>query len=232
MWQIPTHPRQIDKIVAEVTKHVRKTQVEESDGRQEGNDLPIEIYEGLEEPSPTELQRALQKFKRGTHKYNNQEWFKETKVDTAQLVNTIYRLTKNTRVQAKAATELYEHPKYIMDRGLQQEDLQIFQDSIEQSSRLAVYGFGLAKQQENKANEITTKALRLLHSIKHLEITLSNEKRFTFDETFVEQYYNKTYKQRLTSGSAISNHSRENKFRSGKRGANGINEDWTTTQHL
>ncbi|KAI8886293.1 hypothetical protein K501DRAFT_283903 [Backusella circina FSU 941] len=98
---------EVDKIVAEVTKRVRETQVEESDRRQEGSDLP-----------------TLQKFKRGTHKYNNQEWvtaettnpnfinqLKETKVDTAQLVNTIYHLTENTRVQAKAATELYEHLK-------------------------------------------------------------------------------------------------------------------------
>ncbi|KAI8891429.1 hypothetical protein K501DRAFT_327999 [Backusella circina FSU 941] len=121
---------EVDKIVAEVTKRVQETQLEESDRRREGSDLP------------------------STHKYNNQAWvtaettnpnfinqLKETKVDTAQLVNTIYRLTENTRVQAKAATELYEHLKYIMDRGLQQEDLQIFQDSIEQSRRLAVHGF-------------------------------------------------------------------------------------------
>ncbi|KAI8874587.1 hypothetical protein K501DRAFT_204397, partial [Backusella circina FSU 941] len=49
------------------------------------------------------------------------------------LVNTIYRLTENTRVQAKEVTELYEHLKYTMDRGLRQEDLQIFQDFIKQS---------------------------------------------------------------------------------------------------
>ncbi|KAI8888609.1 hypothetical protein K501DRAFT_127648, partial [Backusella circina FSU 941] len=62
---------EVDKIVAEVIKRVRETQLEESNRRQEGSDLPSEIYEGLEEYSPTELQRALQKFKRGTHKYNS-----------------------------------------------------------------------------------------------------------------------------------------------------------------
>ncbi|KAI8876614.1 hypothetical protein K501DRAFT_337981 [Backusella circina FSU 941] len=166
--------QEVNKIVAEVTKRVRETQVEESDQRQ-GSDLP-------------KLQRVLKKFKRGTHKDNNQEWvtaettnpdfinqLKETKVDTAQLVNTIYRLTENTRVQAKAATELYEHLKYIMNRGLRREDLQIFQDSIEKNRRLAVYWFGVAKQQENEAKEITIKSLKLPHSFKHLEITSSRK---------------------------------------------------------
>ncbi|KAI8889636.1 hypothetical protein K501DRAFT_266809 [Backusella circina FSU 941] len=51
--------QEVDKIVAEVTKCVRETQVEESDRRQERSDLPSEIYEELEEYSPTELQRLL-----------------------------------------------------------------------------------------------------------------------------------------------------------------------------
>ncbi|KAI9248993.1 hypothetical protein EDC94DRAFT_664136 [Helicostylum pulchrum] len=166
--------QEVEQLVAQVTKRVRETQLEEADKRQEGSDLPVEIFQELEDYSPNELQRALQKFKRHTHKYNNKEWvtpettnpnfvnqLKETKVNTLQLVSNIYRLTENTRVQAKAATELYEHLRYIIDRGLREEDLPLFEDSIEQSRRLAVYGFGVARQQENEAKEIITKALKL-----------------------------------------------------------------------
>ncbi|KAI8875427.1 hypothetical protein K501DRAFT_310633 [Backusella circina FSU 941] len=92
---------EVDKIVAEVTKRVRETQLEESNRRQEGSDLPSEIYEGLEEYSPTELQRALQKFKRGTHKYNNRNTlsthrshFNSLKYRDSHLSTTL--LTSNT----------------------------------------------------------------------------------------------------------------------------------------
>ncbi|KAG1384692.1 hypothetical protein G6F61_000221 [Rhizopus arrhizus] len=54
------------------------------------------------------------------------------------LVNVIYRLTENTRAQAKAVTTLYQQLKYTVDRGLQEEDLPIFEESIEQAQRLAV----------------------------------------------------------------------------------------------
>jgi hypothetical protein len=147
---------------------------------------------------------------------------KETKVDTAQLVNTIYRLTENTRVQAKAATELYEHLKYISDRGLQQEDLPLFQDSIEQARRLAVYGFGTAKQQEKEARDITIKALKLPQSLKHLEPISVGEKRYAFDEKFVEQYYEESYKQKLTNNAARTNRNLDNNFRGVGRGNYGF----------
>ncbi|KAI8093988.1 hypothetical protein BDF21DRAFT_326557, partial [Thamnidium elegans] len=226
---------QVEKIIAEVTKRVRETQVEEADRRQEGSDLPTEISEELEDYSPSDLQRALQKFKRTTHKYIHKEWvtpettnpnfanqLKEAKVDTAQLINTIYRLTENTRVQARAATELFEHLKYVMDRGLQQEDLPIFRDSIEQARRLAVYGFGTAKQQEQEAREITTKALRLPHSLKHLETSQTSEKKLAFDDKFVEQYYEESYKQKLTGSAVRANQNRDNHFRGSGRGNNGF----------
>ena len=59
-------------------------------------------------------------------------------MDTLQLVNVIYRLTENTRAQAKAVTTLYQQLKYTVDRGLQEEDLPIFEESIEQAQHLAV----------------------------------------------------------------------------------------------
>jgi hypothetical protein len=64
---------QVEKIIAEVTKRVRETQVEEAYRRQEGSDLPEEISEELGDYSSSELQRALQRFKRSIHKYNYSE---------------------------------------------------------------------------------------------------------------------------------------------------------------
>ncbi|OAD73159.1 hypothetical protein PHYBLDRAFT_145565 [Phycomyces blakesleeanus NRRL 1555(-)] len=47
---------------------------------------------------------------------------------------------------------------------------------MERARRLAVFGFGTARQREIEAREHTTKALRLPHSLKHLETPESGEK--------------------------------------------------------
>ncbi|KAG0744670.1 hypothetical protein G6F57_006343 [Rhizopus arrhizus] len=120
---------------------------------------------------------------------------KEAKLDTLQLVNVIYRLTENTQAQAKAATILHQQLKYIVDRGLQEEDLPIFEESIEQARRLAVYGYGTARQQEQEAREFTTKAFKLPNSLEHLETPSMGEKRHAFDDQFISQYYEELYKE-------------------------------------
>lgn len=62
-------------------------------------------------------------------------------------------------LRAREATELYETLKYIADRGLLQEDLSLFRDSVEQSRKLAVYELRIAKQRENKAKKAQKRTL-------------------------------------------------------------------------
>ncbi|KAI9247766.1 hypothetical protein EDC94DRAFT_589666 [Helicostylum pulchrum] len=104
-----------------VTKRVKDSQTAEAEQRYRGVELPEEVYTELESYNQHELQKALQKFKRTIPKYNNEEWntpettnpnfisqLKQWKVDSLQLVNQIYKLTENMRVQARAATEIFE----------------------------------------------------------------------------------------------------------------------------
>lgn len=105
-------------------------------------------------------------------------------MDFHQLVTTIYRLTKNTRIQAKAATEIYEQLQYITERGWQQEDADMFTETIEKVRQLAVFGYGIAKAQEDEARETTTKALKLPHSLKHLETSQKGDKKYAFTSEF------------------------------------------------
>lgn len=64
---------QVEQIIAEVRKWGQETQIEEADRSQEENQLPIEIFEDLEEYSINKLQGALQKLKHSTHRYNRRQ---------------------------------------------------------------------------------------------------------------------------------------------------------------
>ncbi|KAG1047863.1 hypothetical protein G6F43_009716 [Rhizopus delemar] len=112
---------QVNAIIDQVTKRVRETQFAELEQRSQGSSIPEDIQEELDGYNPAQLQKALQRYKKSVPRYNGEEWntpeeinpnfvkkLKKWKVDTHHLVNTIYRLTENTRIQARAATEIYE----------------------------------------------------------------------------------------------------------------------------
>ncbi|KAI7869508.1 hypothetical protein BDF14DRAFT_316010 [Spinellus fusiger] len=58
--------------------------------------------------------------------------------------------------------------------------------TMERTRCLAVYRLGSAKQQEQEAKELTTTALRLPNSLKHIETSTTEEKKYAFDQDFVE----------------------------------------------
>ncbi|KAL0085410.1 hypothetical protein J3Q64DRAFT_1607049, partial [Phycomyces blakesleeanus] len=120
--------------------------------------------------------------KRSVPRYNNEDWntprstnpnfvtqLKLWNIDSLQLISAIYKLTENKRVQARAAAEIYESPQYIIERGVHKKDEGFYHDNMERARRIAVFGFGTARQQDIEAREHTAKALRLPHSLKHLE---------------------------------------------------------------
>ncbi|KAG2231712.1 hypothetical protein INT48_003567 [Thamnidium elegans] len=153
---------QFEQIVAEVMKRVR----EENNSLPERSELPVEIYEELENYSSFGLRQALQKFEDSTHKYNTKECVNSEviipsykNVSALEFAVSVCRFTNDTRVQARAATGLYENLKHIADRGLRQEDLSFLQNSVEQCRKLAVYGFGIAKQEENSFKESLKRVL-------------------------------------------------------------------------
>ncbi|KAG1153110.1 hypothetical protein G6F37_010652 [Rhizopus arrhizus] len=194
---------QVNAIIDQVTKRVRETQLAELEQRIQGSSLPEDIQEELDGYNPAQLQKALQRYKKAVPKYNNEEWntpeeinpnfikkLKQWKVDSHHLVTTIYRLTETTRLQARVATEIYEQLQFVAERGWQLEDGEIVNEAVEKVRRLAVFGYGIAKAQEDEAIEETTEALRLPHSIKHLESPAKGDKN-----SLQKQQGNQTIKQ-------------------------------------
>ncbi|KAG0738622.1 hypothetical protein G6F57_012066 [Rhizopus arrhizus] len=201
---------QVEQIIELVTRRVRETQVQEAEERPRGIPLPSAVFEELDHYAAADnLQKAIQKFKKEVPKYNNEEWvtaettnpnfindLKQHKVDSVKLTNTIHRLTDTTRVQAKAVTYIYEKLNFLCSRGLQPGDEEIIKREVESLRKLAVYGFGSAKLQEADARDITLKAIKLPSTLKHLEPQQSNgEKKYAFDDDFLEQYYDESFKQ-------------------------------------
>jgi hypothetical protein len=225
---------QVEEIIALVTRRVRESQQQEAEERVRGSPLPSAIFEELDHYAATDnLQKAIQKFKKGVPKYNNEEWvtaetinpnfindLKQHKVDSIQLTTTIHRLTETTRIQARAATQIYEKLNFMCSRGFQPEDEAVIVKEVESIRRLAVYGFGSAKLQESDARDVTLKAIKLPSTLKHLEPQQSSgEKKYTFSEEFLERYYDETFKQKITSQS--TNKGNYNKFTNNGNGHRG-----------
>ncbi|ORE12259.1 hypothetical protein BCV71DRAFT_191359, partial [Rhizopus microsporus] len=73
-----------------------------------------------------QLKESLKRYKKYVHKYYHEEWatgesikksfiqkYKRHNVDTYQVLNTIYRIADNTRIEARATTEIYEKQLYL-----------------------------------------------------------------------------------------------------------------------
>ncbi|CEP11873.1 hypothetical protein [Parasitella parasitica] len=67
-------------------------------------------------------------------------------MDTYQAVSQIYKYSENTRVEARANTEIYEQLQYLQQKIQfnNEEDKQIFDGAMDQSAKLATFGFGQA----------------------------------------------------------------------------------------
>lgn len=206
---------QVEDIIEQVTHRIREEQLLQAEHRIQGTPLPTAIVEELDHYSQTgSLPKAIQKYKKEIPKYNSEDWItaetnhpnfigglKQHKVDSLQLTNLIYKFAETTRVQAKAATQIYERLNFLNSRGFQSGgDETTITNEIESLRKLAVFGFGAAKLQESEATrDATLRAIKLPPTLKHLEPQQSSgDKKYAFSEEFLEQYYNETFKQKIT----------------------------------
>ncbi|KAG1156298.1 hypothetical protein G6F37_007743 [Rhizopus arrhizus] len=75
------------------------------------------------------------------------------------VVNTIYKITENTRFQARVAMEIFEQLQYVLQEATSQAEATAIIDKCrEQSRRLAVFGLATAKTQEREARDYSDKA--------------------------------------------------------------------------
>lgn len=208
--------------------------------------LPVEITTELESLSSSQHETNFRKFKRESHKYTLDEWttpekinksvypeLKRHTIETSQVVNHVYKITGNTRFQAKTATELFEQLNLLTTGTLDEADMQsVILRCRDQSRQLAIFGFVQAKKQEREAKDMALKALRLPNSLKHVETAEEDEQRSTnaFDAEFLQQLEEARFQQRLLQ-QASSNRGRGYgrggtrggifQSRGGSRGTNG-----------
>jgi hypothetical protein len=128
----------------------------------EETELPNDIREILEDSPLHQLKENLNRYKKHVHKYYHEEWttgesinksfiqkYKRHNVDTYQVLNTIYRITDNTGIAARASTEIYEKQLYLHTHQATmapQEAIQLLDEIIEDTKRLAVFNWVSAKQ--------------------------------------------------------------------------------------
>jgi hypothetical protein len=233
--------RQVENIIELVTRRVREEQLQEAENRAKGNPLPPTIVEELDHYARTDsLSKAIQKFKKEIPKYNSEDWItaetnnpnfigelKQHKVDSLQFTNLIYKFAETTRVQARAATQIYEKLNFLSTRGFRPGDETTITNEVQSIRKLAVFGFGAAKLQESEARDATLKAIKLPPTLKHLEPQQSSgDKKYAFSEEFLEQYYDETFKQKITSQSTSNRGGYTQRFNShgnGYRGRGGNN---------
>ncbi|KAG1135690.1 hypothetical protein G6F37_012601 [Rhizopus arrhizus] len=73
-------------------------------------------------------------------------YLKRHSTETAMVVNTIYKITENTRFQARVAMEIFEQLQYVLQEATSQAEATAIIDKCrEQSRRLAVFGLATAK---------------------------------------------------------------------------------------
>lgn len=225
--------RQMEELIELVTRKVRTEQLQESELRAKGTSLPATIVSELDHYAETDnLSKAIQKYKKEVPKFTSEKWvtaetanpnfidkLKEHKLDSLQHINTIYKLTESTRVQARAATEIYNR--------LEPGDETLIRNAFESLRKLAVYGFGAAKLQESEARDSTLKAIKLPPTLKHLQPQQSSgDKKYAFGDDFLEQYYDETFKQQITSQSTNNRGGYTRRFDShGYRGRGGYNNN-------
>lgn len=190
----------------EVLELFKRLRVEERTRREQerhGTELPLEISEYLDSTPTYELKEEFTRFKKQVARYKNDNWIKpqqinkelipelkKWKTDTHQVITSIYKYSENTRVQARATTEIYEQLVYLRDKigFTNPEDKEIFDGAIDQSAKLATFGFGQAKFQDNDAKEYVTRALRIPVSVQH-KIRSNDEEKTnnTFDQEFLDE---------------------------------------------
>ncbi|KAG1136508.1 hypothetical protein G6F38_011997 [Rhizopus arrhizus] len=132
MSGIDNHDRNEYITTAEALALFRKLQLEEQNQRDEGlhgAELPLEISEYLDGTPAYELKEEFKRFKRQIAKYKNDNWnrpeqinkelipeLKKWKIDTFQVVSSIYKYSDNTRAQARASTEIYTQLQYLQQK--------------------------------------------------------------------------------------------------------------------
>jgi hypothetical protein len=196
----------------EIIRNVVRQMDVEKEEKANGNEIPLDISNELANTPSYQLQENFKKFRRETQRYTLDEWTTPEKInktilpylkrhstETAIVVNTIYKITENTRFQAKAAMEIFEQLQYVLQEATSQAEATAIIDKCrEQSRRLAVFGVATAKAQEREARDYSDKALNIPISIRHLESAEEDPKtKNAYSNEFLNKFHQANFEQKL-----------------------------------
>ncbi|KAG1544513.1 hypothetical protein G6F47_005389 [Rhizopus delemar] len=209
---------------ADALELFKRLQIEErirKDEERYGSELPLEISEYLDSTPTYEHKEEFTRFKKQSARYRNDNWnkqhqinkeiipeLKKWKTDTHQVVTSIYKYSENTRIQARATTEIYEQLRYLQGKIQFEnpEDKEIFDGIIDQAAKLAMFGFGQAKFQDNDARDYATKALKLPASMQYKgKFPEEDRAENTFDQEFMTDLHQARFQQRLLYNNTNNN---------------------------
>ncbi|KAG1466193.1 hypothetical protein G6F56_004734 [Rhizopus delemar] len=111
---------------------------------------------------------------------------KKFQVDAAQTVSAIGKGADRLRTAGRGAAEIFLDFQFIIKEGGSEEDMEAI---LEKPKRMAVYSFATGKELDQDAKELSTRALRLLESLRYLEDDKEDDKDLLFSSDVAEKKY-------------------------------------------
>ncbi|KAG1179264.1 hypothetical protein G6F70_008616 [Rhizopus microsporus] len=193
----------------------KRLQIEE----RHGSELSLEISEYLDSTPTYELKKEFTRFKKQVAKYRNDNRNKQHQINK-KLISEL----KKQEQRQKYTSGFFIYKEKIQFENPKVKD--IFDGTIDQAAKLATFGFGQAKFQDNGVRDYATKALRLPASTQHKgKSTEEDSADNTFGQKFMADLHQARLQQRLLYNN-ISNNQQPGRPH-GKGGFRGSNRGYT-----
>lgn len=213
--------------VANILREFERERDEQKELSYKGKQLPEGIREVLDSTPTSDLKEDIKRYKKLIPRYKHEEWtknqqinkefvpdLKKWKVDSHQVVTSIFKYAESARLQARASTEIFEILESI-EENLQfrsEEDHQTFITAMSQAAKLEVFGFTQGRSMDQDAKEYASKALRLPASLRHVEQEEDSKTTNLFDTEFVKNLHEARFAQKVISGAANNSNGRGRGF--------------------
>ncbi|KAG0162106.1 hypothetical protein DFQ28_010655 [Apophysomyces sp. BC1034] len=125
---------------------------QQRDRRSEMQELPSEIFSDMEDVATKSLKANLQKLAKEAIAYDGGRWTQ---------IYARYKDADRLRTTGRAATELYEDVKFIVEREGSEGNAVLMEQIMENTRRFAIYGFASGKHIDQEAKDIVVKSLNI-----------------------------------------------------------------------
>ncbi|KAG1468434.1 hypothetical protein G6F56_003831 [Rhizopus delemar] len=130
----------------------RSLKIEQERREQRSIQLPTEIFEDLETTPKNELTNNIKRFQKSTIQHDGGNWsksggtnkifipdLKKFNLDAFTVVGYRYKDAERLRTAGKAAAEIFQDLKFVLERGGSEQDEEQLTDILEKIRRLSVF---------------------------------------------------------------------------------------------